>query len=244
MHVCDMPHSYVWHNSFMYASMQTNTQCVAVCCSVLQYVAVCCSVFQCGAACCRASFMHACMRTNQGKNATDSSRCGTWFIHMWDMTHLYVWHASFMCASMQANGEETNLFCLDMKKSYHTYKWFISHLWSFMSQTQMSHVTHVNVPCHKYDAAIQARGGDIEICPHIIFSNVTRTNESCYTDKWVISNIQIIIVTSRSNVMRTNVSCHTHECVISYRSMRDTLPEHILVNHMAHSSAAVCCSVI
>jgi len=27
-------------------------QCVAVCCSVLQYVAVCCSVLQCVAVCC------------------------------------------------------------------------------------------------------------------------------------------------------------------------------------------------
>jgi len=136
------------------------------------------------------------------------------------MTHLHVWRASFMCASMRTNGEgtETGLFCLDMKKSYHTYKWFLSHLCSFMSQTQMSHVTHVNGPCHKYDAAIQARGGDIEICPHIIFSNLhvqmshaTQMNESFHTYKSILSHVGLTSCVQMCNVTHMNASCHTYQ---------------------------------
>ena len=76
--MCDMTHSYVWHDSFTHIltvcrrggisahmcvclrvqhvySRQLCAgvlQCVAMCCSVLQCAAVCCSVLQCAAVCC------------------------------------------------------------------------------------------------------------------------------------------------------------------------------------------------
>ena len=48
----------VWHSVLkcvavrMQQQEESAEQCVAVCCSVLQYVAVCCSVSQCGTVCC------------------------------------------------------------------------------------------------------------------------------------------------------------------------------------------------
>jgi len=77
--ICDMTHSSVRHDSFIYVTdpchrilcttwllhmfgtwlifmcrvtLSYVLQCVAVCCSVLQCVAVCCSVLQCVAVCC------------------------------------------------------------------------------------------------------------------------------------------------------------------------------------------------
>jgi len=43
--------SHVWHHRF-WAMQLANTQCVAVCCSLLQSVAVCCSLLQSVAVCC------------------------------------------------------------------------------------------------------------------------------------------------------------------------------------------------
>jgi len=59
-----------WTTEHMGAREEVHTtvsfQCVAVCCSVLQYVAVCCSVLQCVAVCC--SVLQR-VRTHSGKRA-------------------------------------------------------------------------------------------------------------------------------------------------------------------------------
>ena len=79
--------------------------CVAVCCSVLQCAAVRCSALQCVAVCCNAlqciavrwEAVYASLEgVDESYVGHHSFRCGTLFIHMWDMTHSDVGHDSFI----------------------------------------------------------------------------------------------------------------------------------------------------
>ena len=72
----------------------------------------------------------------------------------------------------------------------------------------MSHVTHMNEPCHIYEWAMS----------HIWMSHVVRMNESCHIYKWVMSHIWM------SHVTHMNESCHTYERVMS----------HICTSHVTH----------
>jgi len=100
---CDMTHSYMtWLNSC------SVLQCVTVCCSVLQCVAVCCSVL-----CCVAVYAgnHSLLGMTHLYDTTywyvknkclvhvvrhESFMSVTWFIHVCDVTYLYVWHDSLV----------------------------------------------------------------------------------------------------------------------------------------------------
>jgi len=65
-----------------------------------------------------------------------------------------------------------------------------THIW-------MSHVKHMNEPCHRYEGVMS----------HIRMSHITHTNESHYTYEWVLSHIWM------SNVTHMNESRHTYEWV-------------------------------
>jgi len=71
--MCDMTHSYVWHDSFI---------------SVTWLI----DVFD---------MTHTCIRTASHvlSTVTCSSWLVTWLIHVCDMTHSYVWHDSFICVT-------------------------------------------------------------------------------------------------------------------------------------------------
>jgi len=62
-----------------------------------------------------------------------------------------------------------------MNESCHTYEWVMSHIW-------MSHVTQVVDSCHTYELVIS----------HIWMSHVTHMNESCHTYAWVMSHTHTV----------------------------------------------------
>ena len=67
----------------------------------------------------------------------------------------------------------------------------------------MSHVTHINEPCHTYEWVMS----------HIWMSHVTHMNEPCHTYEWVMSHMRM------SHVTYMNESCHTYEWVMSHICM-------------------------
>ena len=72
--VCDMTHSYVWHDSFINV-----TWLIHKCDMTHSYVWQDSSIYP----------QSPCASSTSGV-----PRCVTWLIHMCDMTHLYVWHDS------------------------------------------------------------------------------------------------------------------------------------------------------
>jgi len=83
IHICDMTHSYVWHDSFICV-----TWLIHMCDMTYSYVwhdsfiCVTCHIHMC-------DMTHSYMWH-------DSFICVTWLIHMCDMTYSYVWHDSFV----------------------------------------------------------------------------------------------------------------------------------------------------
>jgi len=80
MNMCDMSHSYVWHDSYIRVTHTYHA--------------------------CKVSFkgiqslieMHTC-ETTYSYAWHASFICVTWLIHMRDMTHSYVWHDLFICVT-------------------------------------------------------------------------------------------------------------------------------------------------
>jgi len=88
IHMCDMTHSYVWHDSSNGCSW----------------------LYENGSFTCVTWLIHMCDMTHpmdvvrcMGMTHSyvwhDSFVCVTWLIHMCDMTHSYVWHDSFICVT-------------------------------------------------------------------------------------------------------------------------------------------------
>ena len=128
----------------------SETQCVAVCCSVLQCVAVCCSVLQCVAVCC--SVLHRLMLHDSSKDMRDPwnmmhdtwdmahvQHGATWLIHMWDMTHSYVRHDSFICAAWLIHMCDMTH---ETQRTYSTVRHdsFIWETWLFICATWLIHI--------------------------------------------------------------------------------------------------------
>jgi len=66
--MCDMTHSYVCHGSFMRVTWLIQSHA-------------------------RSCFTHSCV-TWLIQSVTSLTRCVTWFIHMYNMAHSYIWHDS------------------------------------------------------------------------------------------------------------------------------------------------------
>jgi len=110
--------------------------------------------------------------------------------------------------------------------------WHASPYW-VMSQTWMSHVTHMNDSCHPHEWVIS----------HIWMSHVTHMNESCHPYEWFISHIWLI---HKCDMPRHIESCHTHEWVMSHTWMihvthmneschtHEWVISHIWMSHVTH----------
>ena len=86
IHMCDMTHSHVWHDSFTYVTWLIHT------CDVT-HPRVWHDSFTCVA-----WLIH--MRDVTHSHVwRDPFTCVTWLIHMCDMTHSHVWHYSFTCVT-------------------------------------------------------------------------------------------------------------------------------------------------
>jgi len=82
----------------------------------------------------------------------------------------------------------------------------------------MSHVTHLNEPCHTYEWAMS----------HMWKSHVSHVNESCRTYEWVMSHVWM------THVTRMNESCHTYEWVMSHIWMIHETQTRTWLSHVTH----------
>jgi len=159
----------------------------------------------------------------------------TWLIHMCDMTHSYMWHDSFICATIWY-----------IWRSHHgTHRNASSHIW-------MRDVICMNASCHtcsrqadrcEYPKSWQAMGmayEDTWVMSHVWIYISTRTWISHVTHEWVMSHICMSHVACihkaytyewvkshmwMSHVTHVNESRHTCECVTSHVWMTHRLVE-------------------
>ena len=83
IHMCDMTHSYVWHDSFICV-----TWLIHMCDMAISYVwRVTRPILP------LTRLIYLC------DVRSGVIICGTWLFHMCDMTHSYVWHDSFVCVT-------------------------------------------------------------------------------------------------------------------------------------------------
>jgi len=90
--MCDMTHSYVWHDSFICVTWLNHMCDIHMCDTTHSYVWH--DSFIC------AWLIHMCDMTRSRVRHSyvwhDSFICVTWLIHMCDMTHSHVWHDSLI----------------------------------------------------------------------------------------------------------------------------------------------------
>ena len=132
-------------------------QCIAVCCSTVQYIAECCSatwphclpvrdtiyfhawldVFLCVTRLIQMcdTTHHMCDMTHSYTRPVTSIRV-TWLIHMCDTTHSYAWHDQFICLTCL-------IYMCDMTHSYEWHNSFICVTWLIhMCDMTHSYVWH------------------------------------------------------------------------------------------------------
>jgi len=124
IHMCDMTHSYVWHDSFICL-----TWLIHMCDMTHSYVWH--DSFVC------VTCIHTCDMTHS--YAWRAFICVTWLIHTCDMSHSYVWHDSFVCVT-----------CFHMCDMTHSYMWHVSFVyvtWLIRMRDILSYVhTFVSIP--------------------------------------------------------------------------------------------------
>jgi len=98
--MCDMTHSYVWHDSFICVTRLIHMYDMTH--SYVWHDSFICVTW----------LMHMCDMTHSYV-WQDSFICMTWLIHMCDMTHSYVWHDSLICVT----------WLIDMCDMTHSYVW-------------------------------------------------------------------------------------------------------------------------
>ena len=103
IHVCDMTHSYVWHDSSMTTFSKISLDMTHsrvwhdsfICVTWLIHDDLFADLLRHDSFMCVTQFVHMCNMTHLYV-WHDSSKRVTWLIHMWDMTHSYVWRDSSM----------------------------------------------------------------------------------------------------------------------------------------------------
>jgi len=182
IHVHDMTHSYVWHDSFICV-----TWLIHMCDMTHSYVWH-------DLLACVAWLLHECDTTlsrvwhDSFHVWRDSFMCVTWLIHMCNKTHSNVWHDLFICTNESCHTYEVHTRARGKWKieavyiscqAYHTYEWVMSHIWMSHVTHGMSHVTHIDASCHTYEWVMS----------HIWMSHITHMNESWMSHGCVMSHI-------------------------------------------------------
>ena len=117
-------------------------------------------------------------------------------IHMHGMTHLYT-----ACVTHRNSLTWMNGITQERRPAY---DWVMSHIW-------MSHVTHINKPCH-----------------WIWMSRVTHINDSFHTCEWVRLNI------STSRVTRRNQFIWMSHIMHELRPTYDWVMSHVTISHVTY----------
>ena len=133
--MCDMTHSYVWHDSFICVTWLIH-MCDMIHAHVWHDSFICVT-----------RLIHMCDMTHSYV-WHDSLTCVIWLIHMCDMTHSCVWHDSFICVTRLIHMcDMTHSYVWKdtrMDESCHKYDRMIE---SVFSDAWMSHVTHMDKSC-------------------------------------------------------------------------------------------------
>jgi len=162
-------------------------ECAAVCCSVLQRVAVSCSVLQCVAMCC--SVLQCVIYIHISRS---------YVTHMNESCYTYEW--ALMLHVCVSRGVHMNDFRMcNMAHSYATHS-CIHILRGYVLINSHSYVWYDSFICnmtHLYGVCIW-------------MSHVAHANESCYSYKWVVSNVWVWHL-RMSHVTNIKELCHTCE---------------------------------
>jgi len=186
IHMCEMTHSCVWHDTFVWLYRRS---------SIATYTNGSCHIYE--------WFMpriHKC--AHEGVLDTIASQShfwGTQVTHMnkscpkqtheWVMSHMLVSYVTHMndlhfWIAHGAHVQHSTMWMShvkQMKDSCQTYEWVMSHTYSSIDGrcTQRSHVAYMNESCHTYKWALS----------HMWMSHDTRTNESWHSYEWVMSHV-------------------------------------------------------
>jgi len=216
IHMCDMTHSYVWHDSFICVTWTYESRLaldyvcgasfvrvrvhvrVHVCVPVLVPVPVPVPVSACACAC-------VCACASRLLNMLHSGNLLCCIHHMWKS------HVSHVNASYHIH--EWVSCVTNINEACHTYEWVLSHvthIWmSFESchtyKWVLSHVTHVNefwvmahtsvYPLHNESRHTQLFQKRICVWHDFARRQPTHMNESCHTYEWVLSHMWMSHVT-------------------------------------------------
>jgi len=193
----------------------------------------------------------------------DSFICETWLIHMWDMTHSYVRHVSFiwdvthssvMCTvglglrqgvprfSRRGMSHIWMSHAMLMNESCRTYEWVMVHIWmrQVVHINEMSHDAHMNESRHTYKWVVLL----------IWMSHVASMNESWCNCECVMLHISIkhgahlnesrhtckslILCTRRRHVAHMNEARGTYKWVMSHIWIRHAA--HMWTSHVTHEA--------
>ena len=173
MHVCDMTHSCVWHDSF-----KCVTWLISVC--GMRFIRMYNFVILLGPKQSRKYTYEKVMSHTQMSHVT----------HMNESCHTHEWVMSLMSLSQVTH----------MNESRHENDWAVSHIWIshrthvdescptngwVMSHPSMSHVTHKHESCVPRTCRTYTFKW---VMSHVWMSRVTHMNKSHHTHDWVTSN--------------------------------------------------------
>jgi len=142
VHMCDMTHSYVRHDSFICVTWLIHMCDMTR--SYMWHVSFICATW----------LVHTCDMSHSYVRH-DSFICVTWLIHMCDMTRFAYYATAGAKVALQHTNESCRTYAYGMShiwmshvthmnESCHTYEWVTSQTWT-------SHVTNMNESCHAYE---------------------------------------------------------------------------------------------
>jgi len=216
--MCNWPHSYVWYVSFVISHMQSHVihTCVVrhvTCRNTLQHTATHCNTLQHSAThvihtcvarhvTCLITLQHTATHCNTLQHTathvihTRAVRHVLSLIHMCDMPHAYVWHASFICVTCL-------IHMCDMPHS-----WYASYT-CVISLVHMCDKPH----SHGWYALLRVMSDTQVLCDtwHASFRDMPCTWMSHGTHIWVICPIHMSDLI-HLYITYMNESCPTHKC--------------------------------
>jgi len=195
-YMCDMTHSYMWHDSLMHVTWLIDT-----CNMTYGHPPL---VFRCTlrdtCVCDMCAMTHPYLRH-------DSWIHVTWLIHTRDMTHGYS-ALGFGCTL-----RDTRVICVWCV--WHVMPHVMSRVTCMNESCPTSHIWTGHVTCHIYQRVVS----------HVQMSHVTCMDESCHMYEWVMPHVWMSHVTSRRTLVLKTCwsgweSPHMHEWVKSHVWMR------------------------